>query len=170
MATTWLAADLCWHMLQVGAGFWLTDLPLLKSKAEELAKAQYGSRKDPTDAALIYMALGKKLLLQVCTAATFTFLLLWVSLKSMQSKHKCMPSNNPTPSTINHKPYANFFDACTYEPSSNNTIWLLPRCCPLRLQNAATKSHNARNRHAECLLDATQSEAACLDSCAPDLM
>ena len=51
--------------LQVGAGFWLTDMQLLRAKAEELAKAQYAVRKDPSDAALMYMALGKKLLLQV---------------------------------------------------------------------------------------------------------
>ena len=51
--------------VQVGAGFWLTDTQLLRAKAEELAKAQYSTRKDPADAALMYMALGKKLLLQV---------------------------------------------------------------------------------------------------------
>ena len=52
-------------MLQVGAGFWLTDQALLRARAEELARAQYALRKNPADAALMYMALGKKLLLQV---------------------------------------------------------------------------------------------------------
>ena len=60
--------------MQVGVGFWLTDMPLLRAKAEELAKAQYAVRKDPADAALMYMALGKKLLLQVCQVADLTSL------------------------------------------------------------------------------------------------
>ncbi|KAK9799814.1 hypothetical protein WJX73_002530 [Symbiochloris irregularis] len=56
---------LTWRALKaVGAGFWLTEDVLLRSKAEELAKAQYAVRKDPADAALMYVALGKKLLLQ----------------------------------------------------------------------------------------------------------
>ena len=54
---------------QVGAGFWLTDDALLRSKADELAKAQYAVRKDPSDAALMYVALGKKPLLQVGSCA-----------------------------------------------------------------------------------------------------
>ena len=54
-----------WGSHRVGAGFWLTDEALLRAKAEELAKAQYAARKDPADAALMYVALGKKLLLQV---------------------------------------------------------------------------------------------------------
>lgn len=49
----------------MGAGFWLTELQLLRAKAEELAKAQYARRKNAEDAALMYMALGKKPLLQV---------------------------------------------------------------------------------------------------------
>ena len=62
----------------MGAGFWLTDREVLRAKAEELAKAQYSVRKDPADAALLYMALGKKLLLQVayfdCTTNVETHL------------------------------------------------------------------------------------------------
>ena len=50
--------------LQVGAGFWLTDEALLRSKAEQLAKDQFAARRDPADAALQYMALGRRSLLQ----------------------------------------------------------------------------------------------------------
>ena len=50
---------------QVGAGYWLTDEALLRSKAEQLAKDQFAARRDPADAALQYMALGRRSLLQV---------------------------------------------------------------------------------------------------------
>lgn len=37
---------------------------MCRAKAEELAKAQYAARRDPHAAALMYIALGKKALLQ----------------------------------------------------------------------------------------------------------
>ncbi len=57
---------LTWRaMRQAGAGFWLTDPDSVKKAATELAKAQFAASKDPHDAALMYLALGKKQLLQV---------------------------------------------------------------------------------------------------------
>ena len=50
---------------QVGAGYWLTDEALLRGRAEQLAKDQFAARRDPADAALQYMALGRRPLLQV---------------------------------------------------------------------------------------------------------
>ena len=55
---------------QVGAGYWLTDEALLRSKAEQLAKDQFAARRDPADAALQYMALGRRSLLQVIGPCT----------------------------------------------------------------------------------------------------
>ena len=51
-------------VLQVGAGFWVTDDATLRTAAERLAKDQFARKRDPADAALQYMALGKRSLLQ----------------------------------------------------------------------------------------------------------
>lgn len=50
---------------QAAAGFWLTDGKAVRQQAEALAKAQFAARRDPFDCALMYIALGKKSLLQV---------------------------------------------------------------------------------------------------------
>ena len=51
--------------VQAGVGFWLTDFTQVRQLAEQLAKAQFGARRDPHDCTLMYIALGKKMLLQV---------------------------------------------------------------------------------------------------------
>jgi hypothetical protein len=53
----------CLH-LQVGAGFWLTEPSVAKQQAEALARWQYSKAKDPHDCALLYLALGRKAVLQ----------------------------------------------------------------------------------------------------------
>ncbi len=54
--------------MQAGVGFWLTEPKQVRQLAEQLAKAQFAARRDPHDCALMYIALGKKTLLQVtCT-------------------------------------------------------------------------------------------------------
>lgn len=50
---------------QAGAGFWMTDHRLVRQQADALAKAQFAARRNPHDCALLYVALGKKTLLQV---------------------------------------------------------------------------------------------------------
>ncbi len=56
---------------QVGAGFWLQDPAAAKLHAEALAKAKYAEARDPRSCALLYAALGKKNLLQVCLVTCF---------------------------------------------------------------------------------------------------
>lgn len=51
-------------MRAVGAGFWLSDPEALKAQAEALARAQYARNKDAHDCALLYLALGRKPVLQ----------------------------------------------------------------------------------------------------------
>ena len=46
-------------------GFWLTDSKQVRALAEQLAKAQFAAKRDPHNCALMYIALGKKTLLQV---------------------------------------------------------------------------------------------------------
>ncbi|BDA47164.1 probable DmX-like protein 2 at C-terminar half [Coccomyxa sp. Obi] len=59
------AKQLSWErMRKAGAGFWLTDAKAVRQQAEALAKAQFAARRDPHDCALMYIALGKKTLLQ----------------------------------------------------------------------------------------------------------
>jgi hypothetical protein len=56
---------LTWSKLRaLGAGLWLTDPGALRSTGEALARAQYAASKDPHDCALLYIALGKKQLVQ----------------------------------------------------------------------------------------------------------
>ncbi len=50
---------------QAGAGFWMRDHIMVRQQAEALAKAQFAAKRDPHDCALLYVALGKKTLLQV---------------------------------------------------------------------------------------------------------
>ena len=45
--------------------FWLRDNTQVRQLAEQLAKAQFAAKRDPHDCALMYIALGKKTLLQV---------------------------------------------------------------------------------------------------------
>ena len=52
-------------LLQAGVGFWLTEPKQVRQLAEKLAKAQFAAKRDPHDCALMYIALGKKTLLQV---------------------------------------------------------------------------------------------------------
>ncbi len=47
---------------QVGAGFWLREG--VAERAEALARVQYAGRRDPHDCALLYLALGRRALLQ----------------------------------------------------------------------------------------------------------
>jgi hypothetical protein len=57
--------SLTWSKLRaLGAGLWLTEPGALRSTAEALARAQYAATKDPHDCALLYLALGKKQLVQ----------------------------------------------------------------------------------------------------------
>lgn len=54
-----------WPALRaVGAGFWVHSRALLASTAEALAKSRFAVRRSPDDAALFYVALGKKTVLQ----------------------------------------------------------------------------------------------------------
>lgn len=46
-------------------GLWLRDSRAVQKFALDLARAQYAARRDPHDCALMYIALGKKSLLQV---------------------------------------------------------------------------------------------------------
>jgi len=52
---------------QVGAGFWLREG--VAERAEALARAQYAGRRDPHDCALLYLALGRRALLQAWPGA-----------------------------------------------------------------------------------------------------
>ncbi len=56
-----------WPQLRsLGAGFWLRDYRLLAALAERLAKQQFAARRNADDCALLYCALGKRSVLQVC--------------------------------------------------------------------------------------------------------
>jgi hypothetical protein len=56
-----------WAQLRrLGAGFWLRDGAALAATAERLAKQQFASRRNADDCALLYAALGKRSVLQVC--------------------------------------------------------------------------------------------------------
>lgn len=60
-----------WAQLQqLGAGFWLRDSHVLTSMAERLAKQQFAVRRNADDCALLYCALGKRSVLQVCSQIT----------------------------------------------------------------------------------------------------
>jgi hypothetical protein len=63
--------------VQAGAGFWLTDAGAVRAQAEALAKAQFAARRDPQDCALLYIALGRRPLLQARRLKTPHTLLLW---------------------------------------------------------------------------------------------
>ena len=53
-----------WNLLRsVGAGYWLHQIPSLRTLAERLAKCAYTATKDPMDAALYYPALRRTKLL-----------------------------------------------------------------------------------------------------------
>jgi hypothetical protein len=59
------AAAPTWPRLRaVGAGLWLTDPAAASAAAEALARAQYARRRDPHDCALMYVASGRRGLLQ----------------------------------------------------------------------------------------------------------
>ena len=51
-------------MRRAGAGLWLIDKSQLKAQAESLARAQYARYRDPYECMLVYLALGKKAVLQ----------------------------------------------------------------------------------------------------------
>ena len=51
-------------MRRAGAGLWLLDKPQARSQAEALARAQYARYRDPYECMLMYLALGKKTVLQ----------------------------------------------------------------------------------------------------------
>ena len=57
-------------MSQAGVGFWLTDPKQVRQLADQLAKAQFAAKRDPHDCALMYIALGKRTLLQVWPSAS----------------------------------------------------------------------------------------------------
>ena len=57
-----------WQLAQVGAGFWLRDARAVRGQAEALARAQFAARRDPRECALLYVALGRRALLQVAPA------------------------------------------------------------------------------------------------------
>ena len=44
----------------------MTDAKEVRQLAEQLAKAQFAAKRNPHDCALLYVAMGKKTLLQVC--------------------------------------------------------------------------------------------------------
>ncbi|GLV44690.1 Rabconnectin-3A [Carabus blaptoides fortunei] len=53
-----------WHCLrELGVGWWIRNLSLLKQCVQVLAKAAYQVKQDPLDAALYYLAMNKKSLL-----------------------------------------------------------------------------------------------------------
>lgn len=53
-----------WHCLrELGVGWWIRNLTLLKTSVQILAKAAYQAKQDPLDAALYYLAMNKKSLL-----------------------------------------------------------------------------------------------------------
>ncbi|XP_018562526.1 dmX-like protein 2 isoform X2 [Anoplophora glabripennis] len=53
-----------WTQLrELGVGWWIRNLALLKQSVQVLAKAAYQSKQDPMDAALYYLAMNKKSLL-----------------------------------------------------------------------------------------------------------
>ncbi|CAH1131144.1 unnamed protein product [Ceutorhynchus assimilis] len=53
-----------WTQLrELGAGWWIRNLALLRQSVQVLAKAAYQSNQDPMDAALYYLAMNKKNLL-----------------------------------------------------------------------------------------------------------
>ncbi|KAJ8919060.1 hypothetical protein NQ315_016967 [Exocentrus adspersus] len=53
-----------WNQLrELGAGWWIRNLSLLKQCVQVLAKAAYQVKQDPMDAAIYYLALNKKSLL-----------------------------------------------------------------------------------------------------------
>lgn len=60
---------------QAGVGFWLTDAGAVRAQAEALAKAQFAARRDPQDCALLYIALGRRALLQAGPTRTYQSLL-----------------------------------------------------------------------------------------------
>lgn len=48
------------HLRELGVGWWVRNLNLLKQCVQVLAKAAYQANGDPIDAALYYLALNKK--------------------------------------------------------------------------------------------------------------
>ncbi|TVU34091.1 hypothetical protein EJB05_15917, partial [Eragrostis curvula] len=55
-----LPADPTWpEMRKLGIGFWYTNVSLLRTKMEKLARLQYLKNKDPKDCALLYIALNR---------------------------------------------------------------------------------------------------------------
>ena len=51
-------------MRRAGAGLWLLDKPQARAQAEALARAQFARYRDPYECMLVYLALGKKAVLQ----------------------------------------------------------------------------------------------------------
>ncbi|KAJ8957603.1 hypothetical protein NQ314_006529 [Rhamnusium bicolor] len=51
------------HLRELGVGWWIRNLALLKQCVQVLAKASYQAKQDPMDAALYYLAMNKKSLL-----------------------------------------------------------------------------------------------------------
>lgn len=53
-----------WSVLrELGVGWWIRNINLLKQMVQKLAKAAYQAKQDPLDAALYYLAMNKKSLL-----------------------------------------------------------------------------------------------------------
>ena len=70
--------------MQAGAGFWLTEAKAVRQQAEALAKAQFAAKRDPFDCALMYIALGKRALLQVPCPSILASLLWWQRLSHVR--------------------------------------------------------------------------------------
>ncbi|XP_063931709.1 dmX-like protein 2 isoform X3 [Zophobas morio] len=51
------------HLRELGVGWWIRNLGMLKQAVQVLAKAAYQVKQDPMDAALYYLAMNKKSLL-----------------------------------------------------------------------------------------------------------
>ena len=51
-------------MRRAGAGLWLLDKAQARTQAEALARAQFARYRDPYECMLMYLALGKKAVLQ----------------------------------------------------------------------------------------------------------
>lgn len=72
-----------WQILrELGVGWWIRNMTLLRQSVQVLAKAAYQSKQDPMDAALYYLAMNKKSLLWGLYR-----LVIWLFYKSSSRLH-----------------------------------------------------------------------------------
>lgn len=51
------------ELRQFGAGWWVTNITVLRTMIEQVAKAAFQADKNPLDSALFYLAMRKKMVL-----------------------------------------------------------------------------------------------------------